>query len=1316
MLSFARFKATADLQRASGPKKGGSKILNIPKLDDANFAGGSKGQHCTLILTEGDSAKSLAIAGLSVIGRDYFGVFPLKGKLLNVREATIAAIKANTEIQNIVQIMGLQYGKVYESTAGLRYGHLMIMADQDHDGSHIKGLVLNFLHNFWPSLLAIPGFLREFITPIVKAVKGKSSKTFFTLPEYQNWKNALMEGSAGSKGGAISGLRGWNIKYYKGLGTSTSVEAKEYFAAIDSHQIDFAMDVPEETGHNANDLIDLAFSKKRADDRKEWLKGFEPGTHMSYGTEGAKGMQQLLVSDFIHKELILFSMADNVRSIPSMVDGLKPAQRKVLFACFKRNLKADVKVAQLAGYVSEHASYHHGEAALAATIVGMAQNFVGSNNLNLLVPSGQFGTRLMGGKDAASARYIFTRLTAVARAVFHPDDDALLNYQDDDGQMIEPDHYVPVIPLVLVNGADGIGTGWSTFVPNYNPRDIIAALRSRISGDTIPDIKPWYYGFSGSIAPKDAACSAYVTNGVAEVDATGTVLTISELPIGKWTQDYKAMLVEMITGQKDKDEKGGKEGGAKVKAKKLAAAASSKGKPAAPAKGGKAAAKGQENLAPDASGASKARAAKDKKPARVVNMDDEEDEFSVDEMEDDEDFESEEEEEEDEEDDDFSDEDDKKRKKKKGGKPKSEKTSEKDAIAALVPAGEPLVKDFAENHTDKTVSFTINLTPAAAKLVASSAGAGPAGLSPLVSRVFKLDSSISTVNMHLFDSNGMIKRYTSPAEIIEEFYTLRLATYEKRKAHLMAQLSEEVDRLSNRARFILAVINGTLIIGNRKKADLLAELHDAGYKGFAPTSADGAEDEAGNDGAEDPMTVGKAGTDISLQTLSRRYHYLLSMPIWSLTMEKVTQLRAELAEKEAALLKLRSTAPGTMWLNDLAVLEQTLVGFDADNALDDEQEEKARKAFSKSKAGGGKGTKAAKGGAGSKSKASKAKFADSDDDMDGLDDSADDFDDDEDEDYDSDYKKKSKKKAAAPAKTVAAPAKKAAAPAKPATAASAKAAAPALAVASTTAAASSSFASSLSSFAAPAPAPAPAPVAVSVIKDDSDDDFIGMSLAQRLALKMNLSAAPVTSTAPSMTVAFAQASTASSATAAKPKAPAAKAAAAAKPAAAVKAPTAPAPAAEEDVSVRPKRAAAKAVTYVVDSDDEEDAEDDDDDFGDSEDDEIDLGKLKKSKSSSATTAAKPGVKRGKSDERAGVSSSAAATFGSPMKGSPKAKRKPKAAAATGAATKKAASTAAAASTSSRPARAAASKVVYKDDSEDEDSVSEIDDDDDDDWN
>jgi DNA topoisomerase-2 len=338
----------------------------LAKLDDANNAGTKNAGECTLILTEGDSAKSLAVSGLSVIGRDNFGVFPLRGKLLNVREAIHSQIAANAEINAIKQILGLQHGKKYADVSTLRYGHLMIMTDQDHDGSHIKGLIINLFDHFWPELLKIPGFLLEFITPIVRVSKGKGPNrqdiTFFTIPEYEAWK----EENGNSAG--------WTIKYYKGLGTSSTEDAKKYFSDLERHLKPF-----EVCDDNSRAMIDMAFNKKKADDRKEWLKCFQPGTYMDHR------VKEIPMADFINKELILFSMADNARSIPSAVDGLKPGQRKILFACFKRNLKSEIKVAQLSGYVAEHSAYHHGEVSLSGTIVNMAQNFVGSNNLPLLV-------------------------------------------------------------------------------------------------------------------------------------------------------------------------------------------------------------------------------------------------------------------------------------------------------------------------------------------------------------------------------------------------------------------------------------------------------------------------------------------------------------------------------------------------------------------------------------------------------------------------------------------------------------------------------------------------------------------------------------------------------------------------------------------------------------------------------------------------------------------------------------------------------------------------------------------------------------------
>jgi DNA topoisomerase-2 len=454
ILSFAKFKQNKAMKRLGGVKK--SKLTGIAKLDDANHAGTAKSHACTLIITEGDSAKSLAMSGLSVVGRDFYGVFPLKGKPLNVREAAQAQVVKNEEIKNLVDIMGLKFGTVYneQNIKTLRYGHLMIMADQDHDGSHIKGLVINILHYYWPGLLNIPGFLQQFITPIVKATKGKQSKTFFTVPEYDAWKE-----------GTQNEGKGFKIKYYKGLGTSTAAEAKDYFSNLQLHEVHFGeMEkdkhaIKQEEGVDevvvlsqalpdqivsGSDLIDMVFSKNRVDDRKKWLNNLQKGTYLDYSEAQGTSVQY---SDFVNKEFILFSQADNQRSIPHIMDGFKPSQRKVLFSCFKRKLKAEIKVAQLAGYISEHSAYHHGEASLTGTIIGMAQNFVGSNNVNLLTPSGQFGTRRMGGKDAASPRYVFTKLENIARKIFHPDDDPLLNYLNDDGLTIEPDFYMPVIPM-----------------------------------------------------------------------------------------------------------------------------------------------------------------------------------------------------------------------------------------------------------------------------------------------------------------------------------------------------------------------------------------------------------------------------------------------------------------------------------------------------------------------------------------------------------------------------------------------------------------------------------------------------------------------------------------------------------------------------------------------------------------------------------------------------------------------------------------------------------------------------------------------------
>ncbi|BCR82677.1 DNA topoisomerase 2 [Aspergillus chevalieri] len=526
ILHFAEQKADQMLKKSDGGRRS---RINNPKLVDANKAGTKDGHHCTLILTEGESAKGLAMAGRAVVGPDLFGVFPLRGKLLNVRDASFDQISKNAEIQNIKNFIGLQHKKEYTDTRSLRYGHLMIMTDQDHDGSHIKGLLINFLQAQFPSLLKIPEFLIEFITPIVKVWKGDpknptKQRSFFTMPEYETWKE-----EHGHE-------RGWEHKYYKGLGTSSTEDAQVYFRDLDRHLKEFHTMQDHEAG-----LIELAFSKKKADERKEWLRQFRPGTYLDHS------VAKITYTDFINKELILFSMADNIRSIPSVVDGLKPGQRKVLYTCFRRNLKKDMKVVELAGHVSGMTAYHHGDASLQQTIVGLAQDFVGSNNINTLEPSGNFGSRLQGGSDAASARYIYTRLSPFARRIFHAHDEPLLTYNEDDGAKIEPEIYMPVVPMILINGSDGIGTGWSSNIPNYNPEDVVENLRRMLDGDEIKPMIPWFKGFNGEVTPLGG--DRYKFSGV--IKETGDKeVEITELPIRTWTQDFKDKLEEIIKGDK----------------------------------------------------------------------------------------------------------------------------------------------------------------------------------------------------------------------------------------------------------------------------------------------------------------------------------------------------------------------------------------------------------------------------------------------------------------------------------------------------------------------------------------------------------------------------------------------------------------------------------------------------------------------------------------------------------------------------------------------------------------------------------------------
>ena len=523
-------------ENKNAKKSDGSKSKNvrgIPKLVDANWAGGVKSHMCTIIFCEGDSAKAGIVSGLSSDDRNTIGVYPMKGKILNVRGELSKKIMENKEIIEIKKILGLEANKVYDTIDSvkkhLRYGQILFMTDQDLDGSHIKGLGINLFQCQWNQLSKLENFIGFMNTPILKAKKNNKTLLFYNDGEYAKWK---MENDT----------KGWKIKYYKGLGTSTGSEFKEYFA---NKKIVYF----NHNGNSCDNAVDMVFNKKRADDRKSWLGGYDREAYLD------TNCQSITYSDFINKEMIHFSKYDCERSIPNLMDGLKISLRKILFSAFKKNLNQEIKVAQFSGYVSEHSGYHHGEASLNSAIVGLAQNFVGSNNINLFMPNGQFGTRLQGGKDSASERYIFTQLHKITRAIFPQSDDSILEYLDDDGLSVEPRYYAPIIPMILVNGSKGIGTGFSTDILPYNPLEIIKYLKNKLHNQHDDNIQkefhPYYHGFTGSVMQN--APNKYLITGKYQVIASNKI-RVTELPVGLWTDDFKQHL-DNLTNNVDKNGK-----------------------------------------------------------------------------------------------------------------------------------------------------------------------------------------------------------------------------------------------------------------------------------------------------------------------------------------------------------------------------------------------------------------------------------------------------------------------------------------------------------------------------------------------------------------------------------------------------------------------------------------------------------------------------------------------------------------------------------------------------------------------------------------
>jgi len=520
-----------ELVALKGVEKKNKTFKAIKGYDQANNAGKKKSGDCSLILCEGLSAKTFAVTGIQhgfggKSGRDWYGIYPLRGKGLNVRNATKEAISKNREIVDMIQILNLKFGVDYsikENFDTLNYGSVIILADSDVDGKHIVGLIMNFFHHMFPSLFKRPGFIINMCTPIVSIQDKKIHHRFYAQTDADKFIN--------DNESIIGRMK---VKYLKGLGSSNDKEIKETFGKL-------VIEYDTKNDKEMDKEMDKVFNQKYADIRKEWLEQYNPDLpEITSGKINDKTsvINDVTISDFLNREMIKFSIDDCLRNIPNVFDGLKISQRKILYASFlKGNEK--MKVSQLAGFVSEKTNYHHGEQCLFDTITKMGQDYTGSNNIPLLEKDGQFGSLIANGKDAASARYIFAKQSKIARKIFRPEDDQLLKYVVDDGDKVEPEYYIPIIPMILVNGSTAIATGWSTNIPSFNPKDIIQSVEEWIdTRETKNTIDPWYRNHSNGLI--NVSDVKYESLG--RILKNGKKWVVEELPVGMSIESYKTYL------------------------------------------------------------------------------------------------------------------------------------------------------------------------------------------------------------------------------------------------------------------------------------------------------------------------------------------------------------------------------------------------------------------------------------------------------------------------------------------------------------------------------------------------------------------------------------------------------------------------------------------------------------------------------------------------------------------------------------------------------------------------------------------------------
>lgn len=614
------------------------------------------------------------------------------------------------KVMSIVPIYGDHY--VYDIETdnhhfGAGIGSLIV---HNTDGIHIRGLILNMISTFWPELIEF-GFMASMMTPIVRVNKSseqlsKSAINFYSEHDYKKWLDETPNTSS------------YKIKYYKGLGTITKSLAVELFSDLENLKIIYYAD------ESTDESIKLGFDKKYADNRKKWILDYNPNDEKNHLDVLQK---KVSITEYINKELIQFSHYDTHRSIPNVLDGFKPSQRKIIYTALKiMKPGKEYKVAQFGPEVAKQTEYHHGENSLFGAIINMAQDYVGSNNNNLLLPLGQFGTRLCNGSDHAAPRYIFTNLSPISKKLFNEDDGKLLHYLTVENSKVEPKYYIPILPVILLNGSKGIGTGFSTTIYSYNIKDIVKVILDKIDGKKIKyDIDPYYNGFKGDIR--------YISNGQYEMrgcyELDDNIIIITELPISTSTDKYQSFLIDME---------------------------------------------------------------KNKKIVGFVN-----------------------------------------------------KSNDNDILFEIT-----INKEFKTNSE--------------------------------IIKYFKLSEKLSTTNMYAFDSCSTMRKFDSAVDIILYHYKYRNSYYNRRKEYILKRFETQLLELKNKIRFIKAIIAEELEIRNKKKDYIVNNLIEMGF-----------------------------------DLLDGSFNYLLNMNLLSLTYERVQDLENIINSLENDYEEYKNTPIKTIWKNEL---------------------------------------------------------------------------------------------------------------------------------------------------------------------------------------------------------------------------------------------------------------------------------------------------------------------------------------------------------------------------------------------------------------